>query len=201
MDWMFSNCSATAQRGALDWVPKFKKASLPVFKDLYKAVKNQDEARRVLKACGAKNDQERLAKELKAIHDSEMWQADAASGTGRSFFCCLVCCLGRVYPMSKQWEKLDVLRGEPAGLDERRAELVEELHKIQNETAAEHGLNSSEIHARSPESDKIGLFREQSADFNRAHAASGNSAGIAGAGDRASCGFERRARQKEAGGD
>ena len=24
MDWMYSNCSATAQRGALDWSPKFK---------------------------------------------------------------------------------------------------------------------------------------------------------------------------------
>ena len=35
MDWMYANCSATAQRGALDWKPKFKKAVLPVFKDLY----------------------------------------------------------------------------------------------------------------------------------------------------------------------
>ncbi len=26
MDWMYSNCSATAQRGALDWKPRFKKA-------------------------------------------------------------------------------------------------------------------------------------------------------------------------------
>lgn len=79
MDWMFSNCSATAQRGALDWAPKFKKATLPVFNDLYKAVKNKDEAKRVLKVCGAKNYKERLTKELKAIHDSEMWQAGAAS--------------------------------------------------------------------------------------------------------------------------
>ena len=39
MDWMYSNCSATAQRGALDWKPKFKKATLPVFKELYKRVK------------------------------------------------------------------------------------------------------------------------------------------------------------------
>jgi len=79
MDWMFSNCSATAQRGALDWAPKFKKATLPVFKDLYKAVKNKDEAKRVLKVCGAKNYKERLDKELAKIHDSEMWQAGAAS--------------------------------------------------------------------------------------------------------------------------
>jgi ketol-acid reductoisomerase len=79
MDWMFSNCSATAQRGALDWAPKFKKATLPVFKDLYKAVKTKVEAKRVLKICGAKDYQKRLDAELKAIHDSEMWQAGAAS--------------------------------------------------------------------------------------------------------------------------
>jgi ketol-acid reductoisomerase len=79
MDWMFSNCSATAQRGALDWAPKFKKATLPVFRDLYKAVKNKDEAKRVLKVCGAKNYKERLDRELGKMHDSEMWKAGEAS--------------------------------------------------------------------------------------------------------------------------
>jgi ketol-acid reductoisomerase len=79
MDWMFSNCSATAQRGALDWSPKFKKATLPVFNDLYKAVKTKSEAKRVLKVCGAKDYKVRLTAELKAIHDSEMWRAGAAS--------------------------------------------------------------------------------------------------------------------------
>lgn len=78
MDWMFQNCSATAQRGALDWAPKFKKATMPVFKDLYKAVKTKAEAKRVLRICGAKNYRERLTKELKAIHDSEMWRTGKA---------------------------------------------------------------------------------------------------------------------------
>lgn len=78
MDWMFSNCSATAQRGALDWAPKFKKATMPVFKDLYKAVKTKAEAKRVLSICGRKDYADRLKKELGAIHDSEMWQAGAA---------------------------------------------------------------------------------------------------------------------------
>ena len=41
MDWMYANCSATAQRGALDWKPKFKEATLPVFKELYKRVKKR----------------------------------------------------------------------------------------------------------------------------------------------------------------
>jgi ketol-acid reductoisomerase len=77
MDWMFSNCSATAQRGALDWMPKFKKATLPVFKDLYKAVKTKKEAERVMSACGSKDYAKQLQKELKQIGDSEMWQAGA----------------------------------------------------------------------------------------------------------------------------
>ena len=37
VDWMYANCSATAQRGALDWRHKFREAVLPVFNDLTKA--------------------------------------------------------------------------------------------------------------------------------------------------------------------
>ncbi len=79
MDWMYMNCSATAQRGALDWRPKFKAATLPVFKDLYEAVKSGAEAKRVMEVCGAADYRERLGKELAEIHDSEMWQAGAAA--------------------------------------------------------------------------------------------------------------------------
>lgn len=78
MDWMFSNCSATAQRGALDWAPRFKKAVLPVFKELYRRVKSGAEAARVIKACGRPDYQQQLASELAAIRDSEMWRAGAA---------------------------------------------------------------------------------------------------------------------------
>jgi len=78
MDWMFSNCSATAQRGALDWRPKFKKAVLPVFKDLYLAVKTGKETHRVITSCGKPDYQKGLASELAEIRDSEMWQAGAA---------------------------------------------------------------------------------------------------------------------------
>jgi ketol-acid reductoisomerase len=78
MDWMYSNCSATAQRGALDWKPKFKKATLPVFKQLYARVASGKEAERVITACGAANYQSQLAKELGEIRDSEMWRAGAA---------------------------------------------------------------------------------------------------------------------------
>ena len=79
MDWMYSNCSATAQRGALDWKPRFKKAVLPVFKELYKRVKDGVETSRVIRVCGAKDYQTRLARELAVIHNSEMWRAGAAS--------------------------------------------------------------------------------------------------------------------------
>jgi len=78
MDWMFANCSATAQRGALDWKPKFKKAVLPVFRELYKRVKSGAEAERVIRACGRKNYQQQLQKELERMGNSEMWQAGKA---------------------------------------------------------------------------------------------------------------------------
>jgi len=79
MDWMYQNCSATAQRGALDWKPKFKKATLPVFKELYKRVKSGEECARVLRSTGKKNYQAGLQKELDEIKNSEMWRAGATS--------------------------------------------------------------------------------------------------------------------------
>jgi ketol-acid reductoisomerase len=79
MDWMYNNTSATAQRGALDWKPKFKKATLPLFKELYKRVASGEECKRVLSSTGKKNYQETLQKELEVIRNSEMWRAGAAS--------------------------------------------------------------------------------------------------------------------------
>ena len=78
MDWMYANCSTTAQRGALDWKPKFKKAVMPVFKDLYKRVKSGAETRRVIKTCGRADYKKLLGKELDAMGNSEMWRAGAA---------------------------------------------------------------------------------------------------------------------------
>src|SRR5512145_684215 len=75
MDWMYSNCSTTAQRGALDWRPKFKEATLPVFNDLYNKVKSGSETKRVLESTGMSNYREYLEKELKELRESEMWQA------------------------------------------------------------------------------------------------------------------------------
>ncbi|MBS3758258.1 MAG: ketol-acid reductoisomerase [Desulfobacterales bacterium] len=78
MDWMFSNCSTTAQRGALDWTPKFRDAVLPVFENLYESVATGKETQRVLEANSAPDYKEKLEKELAAIRNSEMWTTGAA---------------------------------------------------------------------------------------------------------------------------
>jgi len=78
MDWMYANCSTTAQRGALDWHPRFRDAVLPVFEDLYKSVVDGEETRVVLDKNSDPNYRENLTAELKVMHDSEMWQAGAA---------------------------------------------------------------------------------------------------------------------------
>ncbi|MBF0226496.1 MAG: ketol-acid reductoisomerase [Desulfobacterales bacterium] len=78
MDWMFSNCSTTAQRGALDWAPKFRDAVMPVFTDLYKSVVTGKETKRVLEANSAPDYLQKLRIELDTIKNSEMWKAGAA---------------------------------------------------------------------------------------------------------------------------
>jgi ketol-acid reductoisomerase len=75
MDWMYANCSATAQRGALDWFRKFRDASKPVFEQLYQSVANGSETRRVLEANSRPDYRQQLEKELKEVAASEMWQA------------------------------------------------------------------------------------------------------------------------------
>ncbi len=77
MDWMFANCSATAQRGALDWKGKFREAVSPVFEDLYQRVKDGRETRRVLDVNSRPDYADKLRAELDAIKNSEMWQAGA----------------------------------------------------------------------------------------------------------------------------
>lgn len=78
MDWMYANCSTTAQRGALDWRKRFRDAVAPVFDDLYKSVTSGVETGIVLEANSAPDYREKLEKELKEMRDSEMWRAGAA---------------------------------------------------------------------------------------------------------------------------
>ena len=75
MDWMYANCSTTAQRGALDWWKKFKDATKPVFEDLYKEVAAGNEAQKSIDSNSKNDYREKLEIELAELRDSEMWQA------------------------------------------------------------------------------------------------------------------------------
>jgi len=74
MDWMYANCSATAQRGALDWRHKFREAVVPVFNELYNSVKKGNETRIVLEKTSGPDYKSLLDAELKEMRESEMWQ-------------------------------------------------------------------------------------------------------------------------------
>src|SRR5512134_3454647 len=78
MDFMYANCSTTAQRGALDWHPRFRDAVAPVFDELYESVLSGNEARITLEANSQPDYRAKLEVELAAIRDSEMWKAGAA---------------------------------------------------------------------------------------------------------------------------
>jgi ketol-acid reductoisomerase len=78
MDWMYGNCSTTAQRGALDWAPRFRDAVTPLFDQLYQSVVSGTETRRVLEANSTADYRQKLQKELDEIKNSEMWKAGAA---------------------------------------------------------------------------------------------------------------------------
>lgn len=74
MDWMYANCSTTAQRGALDWMGPFHDASKPVFEKLYKEVACGNEAQRSIDTNSQPDYREKLEEELKALRESEMWR-------------------------------------------------------------------------------------------------------------------------------
>ncbi|MDR0687356.1 MAG: ketol-acid reductoisomerase [Prevotellaceae bacterium] len=78
MDWMYANCSTTAQCGALDWRHKFYAATLPVFEELYGSVASGAEAKRTIETCSQPDYREKLNAELAQLRESEMWQAGAA---------------------------------------------------------------------------------------------------------------------------
>ena len=77
MDWMYANCSTTAQRGALDWRHKFRDAVAPVFEELYESVAAGEEAQRSIDTNSQPDYREKLDQELKELRESEMWQAGA----------------------------------------------------------------------------------------------------------------------------
>jgi len=77
MDWMYANCSTTAQRGALDWCHKFEEAVMPVFDELYERVRSGKETAHVIECNSRPDYRERLTKELDVVRNDEIWQIGA----------------------------------------------------------------------------------------------------------------------------
>lgn len=75
MDWMYANCSTTAQRGALDWWKPFRDATKPVFEQLYNSVKSGEQAEISITRNSKSDYREKLEVELAELRDSEMWRA------------------------------------------------------------------------------------------------------------------------------
>ena len=75
MDWMYANCSTTAQRGALDWAPKFRDVIKPLVEECYQNVLNGNEAKISIDSNSSDDYREKLEKELKEVSSQEMWQA------------------------------------------------------------------------------------------------------------------------------
>ena len=75
MDWMYANCSTTAQRGALDWWKKFRDAVKPVFEDLYESVETGNEAQISIDSNSQPDYRVKLEAELDELKNSEMWRA------------------------------------------------------------------------------------------------------------------------------
>ena len=74
MDWMYANCSTTAQRGALDWMGPFHDAIKPVMQQLYESVKTGNEAQISIDRNSQPDYREKLNEELRQLRESEMWQ-------------------------------------------------------------------------------------------------------------------------------
>ncbi len=75
MDWMYANCSTTAQRGALDWWKKFRDATRPVFEELYDSVAIGNEAQLSIDSNSKSDYRVKLEAELEELKESEMWRA------------------------------------------------------------------------------------------------------------------------------
>ena len=74
MDWLYSNCSTTAQRGALDWAPIFEKQIGEIINHCYDEVENGNEADNVIKNNSNVLYRENLNKELENINNQELWK-------------------------------------------------------------------------------------------------------------------------------
>ena len=74
MDWMYANCSTTAQRGALDWKDPFHDAIKPVMERLYESVRSGHEAQISIDSNSKPDYREHLNEELRQMRESELWR-------------------------------------------------------------------------------------------------------------------------------
>jgi hypothetical protein len=80
MDWLYANCSTTAQRGALDWKGKFRETVAPLFADLYQKVADGTEAKIVLEKNSQPDYREKLDAELAEMGNSECGGRSESTG-------------------------------------------------------------------------------------------------------------------------
>ena len=73
MDWLYSNCSTTAQLGAINWAPKFERAIRPVIEECYQSVKDGSEAKEVIKVNSSDSYRQKLQQSLDEISNQELW--------------------------------------------------------------------------------------------------------------------------------
>ena len=74
MDYMFSECSTTAQRGALDWYKRFEELNKPLIREIYDRVEDGSEVRRVLEANSDPEYKDKFNEELEEINNQEIWR-------------------------------------------------------------------------------------------------------------------------------
>ena len=74
MDWLYANCSTTAQRGALDWAHRFEEVIKPVIEECYDSVESGVEADVVIEANSFPGYRSRLDQELAEMKNQELWR-------------------------------------------------------------------------------------------------------------------------------
>jgi ketol-acid reductoisomerase len=74
MDWLYKNCSTTAQRGAIDWANVFEPKLTDMVQDCYNSVKDGTEIKRIIECNEDPNYKDILQSELDDISNQEMWQ-------------------------------------------------------------------------------------------------------------------------------
>jgi len=74
MEWMYRNCSTTAQRGAIDWSKKFEEKLIPMIEECYESVKNNTELN-IIMECNKNPDYNViLDEELDTMSKQELWR-------------------------------------------------------------------------------------------------------------------------------